>query len=104
MNKHFSFLRQVIIVSVFSAAIALPVSAQSQADKASITSQAIEICQKEAQNRYGENSVKKIASKAKWSSGLKGSAVLMKIKPKSKRPSKYSCVVGIDKSVTFFKA
>lgn len=103
MNKHFNFLRHVIIVSAFSAAVALPVSALTLEDKASITSQAIEICQNEAQNRYGEDSIKKIGSTAKWSNGLKGSAVKMKIKARSNKPRKYSCVVGLDKSVTFYK-
>jgi hypothetical protein len=103
MNKHFTFLRHVIIVSAISAIFALPVSAESQEDKASVTSQAIEICQNEAQNRYGQDSIKKIATKAKWSNGLKGSAVKMKIKARSNKATKYSCVVGLDKTVTFYK-
>jgi hypothetical protein len=103
-NIYIKILRQVVIISAFSAAIAMPAFAQSQEDKATISSQAIEICESEAKSRYGEDSIKKIGSRAKWSNGLNGSAVKMKIKARSNKPSKYSCVVGLDKSVIFYKA
>lgn len=103
MSTPIQILRKAAIISSLSIAMAFPTLAQTDEQKASITAQAIDICQTAAQNRYGDNSVKKVGSKAKWSNSLKGSAVKMKIKPKSKRATKYSCVVSLDKSVKFYK-
>lgn len=77
--------------------------AQSDSDKAAVQQQALEICQEAAQNRYGEDAVKSMGKKAKWKKGLNGAMVKMKIKPKSKKASKYQCVVALDKSVKFYR-
>ena len=79
------------------------VSAQGLS-KTEVKSQAVELCQDAAKKRYGENSVLSIGKKAKWDNSLKGASVRLKIKPESKRATKYSCTVYVDKSVTFSKA
>jgi predicted negative regulator of RcsB-dependent stress response len=72
--------------------------------KEEVKSKAVEMCQQAAQSRYGENSVLSISKKAKWDNSLKGASVRLKIKPESKRKSNYSCIVYVDKKVTFSKS
>ena len=92
------------MTAMMTAMLAAPALAQTDSEKQQVSAQAIEICQTTAEQRYGEKSVRKIADKAKWSKGLNGAEVKMKIKPKSKKSSKYSCVVSIDKSVKFYRS
>lgn len=94
----------IALAAVFSVFTSINVAAQSDDDKAQLENMAVDICQNTAQQRYGENSIKSVSKKAKWSKGLKGAAVKMKIKPESKRSSKYQCVVSLDKTVTFYKS
>ena len=77
--------------------------AQSEADKLAVQEQALELCQSAAESRYGDGSIKKVGKKAKWSKGLNGAMVKMKIKPKSKKASKFQCVVSVDKTVKFYR-
>ena len=67
-------------------------------------SSAIDVCQEVTLNRYGNNSSKQVAKRAKWFSGMRGAAVLVKVKPESKRPRKYYCVVKTDHTVDFYRA
>lgn len=97
-------------ISFLTAAFALSltglshVHAQTDAEKLQLSEQAITLCQSAAEKRYGENAVKSVAKKAKWSKGLRGAAVKMKIKPKAKKANKYNCVVGVDQQIKFYKA
>lgn len=99
-NRHF---RKVLV----SAALGLVISTQVQAQtlsKEEVMANAMDLCQQAAQKRYGDDSVKALGRKAKWSKGLNGASVKMKIKPKSKKARKYNCVVGTDSSTKFYKA
>ena len=77
--------------------------AQTESDKTALKEQALELCQSAAEKRYGDNAIKSLGKKAKWSKGLNGAMVKMKIKPKSKKASKFQCVVSLDKSVKFYR-
>jgi hypothetical protein len=75
----------------------------AEMSKDEVKSQAVEMCQEAAKERYGENSVISVSKKAKWNNSLRGASVKLKIKPESKRKSNYSCIVYVDKKVTFSK-
>lgn len=92
------------LVVVFGASLLMSFVAQAELTKTQVKEQAIEICQNEAKSRYGESSVKFVGKKAKWVKDLKGASIKLKIKPQAKRTSNYSCVLGLDNSVTFYKA
>lgn len=79
------------------------VQANTQSAKDVVLAEAIALCESAANNKYGDGSIKSISKKVKWSKGLKGATVKMKIKQKSKKARKYSCVVSLDKSVDFHK-
>lgn len=98
---------QAIAALMFSASLSgLTFQAMAQSDdvKAQVQAEAAALCQSNAQSRYGDTSIKSMSEKVKWSNGLKGAVVKMKIKPEKKRASKYSCVVSADRTVTFYKA
>ena len=101
MNKFLKPLAIACVVNLFASSVVL---AQTKLTKSEVKDQAIEICQTEAKKRYGEDSIKFIGSKAKWKNGMDGALVKMKIKPQSKRVSKYSCVLQTDTLVKFYKA
>lgn len=92
------------LITAFGASLLISFAAQAELTKTQAKEQAIETCQNEAKSRYGESSIKSVGKKAKWVKDLKGASINLKIKPKSKRASKYSCVLGLDNSVTFYKA
>lgn len=79
-------------------------NAQNESEREQIITITKHVCETEAKNRYGENSIKSIGKKVKWSNGYKGAMVKMKIKPKAKRSQKYKCVVGKEKSALFVRA
>lgn len=91
-----------------SIALLLIVSGAAQANtnssKSAVLDEAVALCESAAINRYGDNAVKSISDKVKWSKSLSGATVKMKIKKKAKRAQKYSCVVSLDKTVLFHKA
>lgn len=78
--------------------------AQSDLEKTEIIETAKSTCEVAAQDRYGANSIKSISDRIKWSNGLDGALVKMKIKPQAKKPQKYHCVVGTNSKATFYKA
>lgn len=100
MNKLASSL---LILSLFNTGVFAQTEDPVAVDRHQLAEQAIQTCQDAAQLRYGKDAIKSIANKAKWSSSLQGSTVNMKIKPQAKGASKYSCVVGMDSSVYFYK-
>lgn len=99
-----NFTRKIAVMGLLSASLMTTVSAQAQLSKSQVKEQAIETCQTEAKQRYGADSILSTGDKAKWKKGLKGAAVKLKIKPEAKRATKYMCVLGLDSSVTFYKA
>lgn len=101
MNK---FIKPLVIACVLNAISSSAVLAQVELTKDEAKAQAVEACQTEAQKRYGEGSVQYISSKVKWMKGMGGALVKMKVKPESKRVTKYSCVLQKDKLVKFYKA
>lgn len=100
-----SNISKKVVSTIFCVAIGIS-SAQAKSDpeKTEIIKTAISTCESAAQNRYGANSIKSISDRVKWSSGLNGALVKMKIKPQAKRSQKYHCVVDINETATFFKA
>ena len=103
MNFLKNKLLSVISASVLTVMVSSTAWAQSEADKLAVQEQAMELCQSAAEQRYGEGAIKKVSKKAKWSKGLNGAMVKMKIKPQKKKASKFQCVVSIDKSVKFYR-
>lgn len=100
-----SNLSNKIALTFFCTAIGISSAyAQSDPEKAQIILTAKTTCESAAQNRYGTDSIKSISDRVKWSNGLKGALVKMKIKPRAKKPRKYHCVVDTNATVTFFKA
>lgn len=89
-------LATISILSMTTAA------AHANAVKQSILETAIEVCELAAQNKYGEKSVKSISPKVRWSKGLNGADVRMKIKKKARSPKQFSCIVDLDGSTTFY--
>jgi hypothetical protein len=92
---------------VFSALITSSVYAGISGDsdvllsKEDMNTQAVDICRSETQQRYGEDAIKFIAGKSRWSNDLQGAMVRMKIKPEAKKPGNYYCLVKTDLSVDF---
>ena len=101
MNK---FIKPLVIACVLNVIGTSAVLAQTELTKSEVKAQAIEACQAEAKKRYGEDSIKYIGNKAKWMNGMGGASVKMKVKPQSKRITKYSCVLQKDQLVKFYKA
>ena len=101
MNK---FIKPLIIACVLNVIGTSAVLAQTELTKSEVKAQAIEACQTEAKKRYGEDSIQYIGSKVKWMKAMGGASVKMKVKPESKRVTKYSCVLQKDKLVKFYKA
>lgn len=95
---------QIATASIALLTIGLSSANAEDMTKDELKSQAVDMCQEAAKNRYGENSVVSISKKAKWNNSLKGASVRLKIKPESKRKSNYSCIVYVDKKVTFSKS
>lgn len=98
------FGRALYIASIvfFSTSITAA-QANTQNSKDIAMSEAAALCESAAKAKYGDNSIKSISDKVKWSKGLKGATVKMKIKQKSKKARKYSCVVNLDKTVGFHR-
>jgi hypothetical protein len=101
MNK---FLKPLVIACVLNVLGSSVVFAQNDFTKNEMKSQAVEACQIAAKKRYGEDSIKYISNKTKWMDAMGGASVKMKIKPQSKRVTKYSCVLQKDSLVKFYKA
>jgi hypothetical protein len=95
---------QCIAASLTLLAVSLSSVSAAEMSKEEVKSKAVEMCQEAAESRYGENSVVSIGKKAKWNNSLKGASVRLKIKPESKRKANYSCIVYVDKKVTFSKS
>jgi hypothetical protein len=74
---------------------------EAHLSKADLKSQAMELCRAETEQRYGVNTIKRMASKSSWSSDLQAELVKIKIKPASKRPKKFYCVVKADKTIDY---
>jgi hypothetical protein len=100
MNK---FIKSLVIASVLSVLGSSAVLAQTDLTKDEAKTQVIEACQTEAKKRYGEDSIQYISSKVKWMKAMGGASVKMKVKPESKRVTKYSCVLQQDTLVKFYK-
>jgi hypothetical protein len=101
MNK---YIRTLVVACAVNVLVAPAAFSQTDLSKDEAREQASNVCQIQAQQRYGEKSVKSTSSKVKWNRDLNGASVKMKIKPKYKSTSKYVCVFGLDKSVIFYKA
>lgn len=106
-------VKSAVFACVFNLAAIPAVLADSHLSKAEVKAQAVEMCVTEAEKRYGENAIvykdeqariERDPSRAKWNKSLQGAMVKMKIKPQSKRTSKYSCLVKTDRTITFFKS
>ena len=100
MNK---FIKPIVIACALNVIGSSAVLAQTELTKDEVKAQAVAACQTEAKKRYGEDSIQYISNKTKWMSGMGGAAVKMKVKPESKRTTKYSCVLQQDKLVKFYK-
>ena len=100
MNK---FIKPLVIACVLNVIGTSAVLAQDELTKDEVKAQVIEACQTEAKLRYGEDSIQYISKKVKWKNGMGGALVKMKVKPNSKRATKYSCVLQQDKLVKFYK-
>jgi hypothetical protein len=98
------FLKPLVITCVLNVIGCSAVMAQTELTKSEVKAQVIEACQIEAKKRYGEDSIHYIGKKVKWKNGMGGALVKMKVKPESKRVTKYSCVLQTDKRVKFYKA
>jgi hypothetical protein len=101
MNK---FMKPLVIACLLNVIGSSAVLAQTNLTKNEVKAQTIEACQTAAKKRYGEDSIKSIGKKVKWKNGMGGASVKMKLKPKSKRLTKYSCVLQPDQLVRFYKA
>jgi hypothetical protein len=99
------FLKPLLIACVLNVICTSAVLAQAELEltKDEAKAQAIEACQTEAKKRYGDDSIQYISNKVKWIKGMDGAAVKIKVKPQSKRVTKYSCVLQKDKLVKFYK-
>ncbi|MFT5837680.1 MAG: hypothetical protein ACI9UT_000166 [Flavobacteriales bacterium] len=98
------FLKPLVIACVLNVIGSSAVMAQTELTRSEVKAQVIEACQIEAKKRYGEDSIKYIGKKTKWKNGMGGASVKMKVKPVSKRVTRYSCVLQTDKRVKFYKA
>lgn len=97
------FLKPLVIACVLNLIASSAVLAKTELSREEVKAQAIEACQVEAKKRYGEDSIKYIANKVRWMNGMGGALVKMKIRPESKRTTKYSCVMQQDNLVKFYK-
>ncbi|WP_299071654.1 hypothetical protein [uncultured Paraglaciecola sp.] len=95
-------IKSLVIASSIFVLGSSTVLAGSSLSKMEAKAQAVEACQTAAKKRYGDNAIKYIGKKAKWMDGMDGASVKMKIK--SKRVTKYSCVLQANKIVKFYKA
>jgi hypothetical protein len=100
MTKFLKPLLIAIVINVIGSSSAL---AQNELTKDEVKNQVIEACQTEAKKRYGEDSIEYISNKTKWMKAMGGALVKMKVKPESKRVTKYSCVLQQDSLVKFYK-
>ena len=107
-----NLVKTLVIAAVLNTAAGTVAMAQDNLSKAEVKEQAVDICHTEAQRRYGENAIvysdetarySRDTSRAKWNKSLRGAMVKMRIKGKSKRSTKYECLVKTDRTVTFFK-
>lgn len=97
------FIKSLVIACALSVVGTSAVLAQTELTKDEAKNQAIAACETEAKKRYGEDSIQYISTKVKWMKAMGGASVKMKVKPKSKRTTKYSCVLQQDKLVKFYK-
>jgi len=97
------FIKPLVIACVLNVIGSSAVLAQTELTKGETKTQVIEACQTEAKKRYGEDSIQYISSKVKWMKAMGGASVKMKVKPESKRVTKYSCVLQQDQVVKFYK-
>ena len=97
------FLKPIVIACVLNVMASSVVLANTDLTKSEVKSQTIEACKTAAKKRYGEDSIQYISTKVKWMKGMGGALVKMKVKPKSKRMTKYSCVLQKDQVVKFYK-
>ena len=98
------FLKPLLVACIINVIGSSAVFAQTELSKNEVKAQAVEACQIQAKKRYGEDSIQYISKKVKWMKAMGGASVKMKIKPKSKRVTKYSCVLQKDTLVKFYKA
>jgi len=98
------FLKPLFIVCVLNVVGSSTAIAQAELTRDEVQAQVIEACQTEAKKRYGEDSIEYISHKTKWMKAMGGALVKMKVKPESKRVTKYSCVLQQDSVVRFYKA
>lgn len=93
----------LLLSTLLTATVCGAVGGNSDAllSKEEMHTQAVDICRTETQQRYGENAIKFIAAKSRWSNDLQGAMVKMKIKPEAKKPGDYYCLVKTDLSVDF---
>lgn len=101
MTKLFKPLFIACVLSVIASSSAV---AQTELTKDEVKAQVIEACQTQAKKLYGDDSIHYISNKTKWMKALGGALVKMKVKPESKRVTKYSCVLQQDSIVKFYKA
>jgi hypothetical protein len=97
------FIKPLLIACVLNVIGTSAVLAQTELTKDEAKIQVIDACEVEAKKRYGEDSVQYISSKVKWMKAMGGAAVKMKVKPDTKRVTKYSCVLQQDQLVRFYK-
>lgn len=91
-------LTVLLSIWLFSAA-----SAEAKLSRSEVEEQVTAACQTAAEKRYGDGSIKATGKYAKWERGLRGAALNLKVKPKSKRSKKYLCVLEVDSTVAFYK-
>lgn len=104
--------KSLIVAVSLNLLTGVAVMAQEKASKSELRAMAVETCHAAAKEKYGDNAivdsdefakVYRDVSRVKWHRSLKGMVLNMKIKPESKRKSKYTCLVKTDRTVTFFK-
>jgi hypothetical protein len=96
--------KSLVMLSIVGLFFSSAVMAKIELTKDQVKQQVVQACELEAKNRYGEKAIKNIGKKSKWMKGLKGASIKLKVKPEAKRLTKYSCVLAVDSSVTFYKA
>lgn len=102
--KNTKGINQFLLSAIAGSMIILASSTANAAmTKDEILASAVASCESAAANKYGDKAVKSTSSRVKWSKGLNGAEVKMKIKRKAKGVKKYSCIVGLDESVVFYR-
>lgn len=102
--KNTKKINQLLLTTLAGSMIVLASTTVNAAmTKEQILASAVASCESAATNKYGENAIESTSDRVKWSKGLKGAEVKMKIKRKAKGIKKYSCVVGLDESVVFYR-